>query len=194
MCVYTNRSTMIMAVILISLPLVGGCTSGSKVRLSDSALAGEPSAMWAEGKKSVETGEALVSKGEKRVATGRSQIVDGEAMISRGNRDVLAIRREYQNASSAGGVSLTPGQVAAEAKRLKAIGNRWEDAIKKIRRGNELIEKGNKTIDKGRSEIREGRMLMESGSTLMRNSQRSRLGEKLLPVPVQKKAPLKEDI
>ena len=186
MRIYRNRTTKIMAVILISLPLVGGCTSGSKVRLSDSALAGEPSAMWEEGKKSVESGEALVSKGEKRLNTGRKQVRDGEAMIGKGHQSVLIARQEYQDASSAAGTSLTPKAVTAEAKHLKAIGKRWGNSIDQIRRGNELVEKGNKHIDKGQSEVREGRALMESGSTLMRNSQRSRLGEKLLPVPVQR--------
>ena len=184
MRVYTNRTTKLMALVLMALPLISGCTSGSKVRLSDSALAGEPSAMWEEGKKSVETGEALVSKGEKRLNTGRKQVRDGEALIGKGHQSVLIARQEYQDASSAAGTSLTPKAVTAEAKHLKAIGKRWENSIDEIRTGNKLVEKGNKHIDKGQSEVREGRALMESGSTLMRNSQRSRLGEDLLPVPV----------
>lgn len=166
---------------LIILLLISGCASQSNFRLSDAALAGDPSAMWKEGQKSVDTGEALVANGENRLTAGRKQVREGEAMIRSGNQDVLLARNEYQDAAAAGGASLTPKQVAAEAKGLQIIGDRWEDSIKKIRRGNELVDKGNRSIDKGQSEIREGRALMESGSDLMRNSQRSRLGQKMLP-------------
>jgi hypothetical protein len=81
------------------------------------------------------------------------------------------------------GVLPRPKDVDAEAKRLRAIGKRWEGAIEEIKDGNTLVYKGNKSIDLRQSEIREGRALMESGSTLMRNSQRIRLGDEMLPLP-----------
>lgn len=183
MQIRNNYSPRTTSILLLAAILVSACAGGSKVRLSDAALSGDPSAMWAEGQKSVQTGEDLVSKGEKRLAEGRKQIRDGEVSIDAGNRQVRQERQNYQNAVLAGGRSSTPTEVDAEAKRLRAIGNRWEDAIDEIKKGNKLVDKGNKNIDRGQAEIREGRKLLEQGSTLMRNSQRARTGAKLLPVP-----------
>ena len=179
-----NKKPLRTAVVpfLVALAL-GACAGGSKVRLSDAALSGNPSAMWEEGQKSVQAGEALVSKGEKRLAEGRKQIRDGEAFIDTGNRQVRLERQNYQKAVLAGGQSTSPKEVEAEAKRLRAIGDRWEAGINDIKKGNNLVKKGNKNIDRGQAEIREGRQLLEQGSTLMRNSQRTKEGATLLPMP-----------
>ncbi len=165
--------------------MIAGCASSGGVEVSDEALSGNPVAMWDDGQKTVKKGEALVKKGESRLEDGREQIRDGEAMISKGNDKVRDSRQDYQAKARSGGASSTPKEVAAEAKRLKAIGAIWEDGIEEIRDGNKLVEKGNKALEKGQSEIRQGRSLIESGSTLMRNSQRIRLGEDLLPAAIE---------
>lgn len=172
-----NRIILLAGVI----GMLAGCGGGAGLKLSDAALSGDPDAMWAEGQKAVASGEALVKKGEAQLTEGRKQVREGEAAIRAGNQAVLRARRDYQAAVAAAGSSSTPDEVAAEAKRLKNIGKRWEDAIDDIKDGNKLVEKGNKNIDEGQSEVRGGRRLMESGSNLMRNSQRTRMGEPLLP-------------
>ncbi|MEL7187126.1 MAG: hypothetical protein AAFN50_11940 [Pseudomonadota bacterium] len=162
--------------------LAGGCAN-SGFKLNDAAISGNPDAMWEEGQRAVMTGESLVDKGEKRLADGRKQVRDGEAKIATGNKRVLQAKEDYIAATIAAGAATTPKQVEEESKRLRAIGKRWEVAIDEIRDGNRLVERGNKSIDQAHSEIREGRGLMAQGSTLMRNSQRSRLGEEMLPIP-----------
>lgn len=177
-----KRMVTALSLLLVAM-FVSACAGGSRLRLSDAALSGDPSAMWEEGQKSVQTGEELISKGEKKLEEGRKQIREGEALVDSGNKQVREERQNYQNAVLAGGRSNSPKEVEAEAKRLRAIGNRWEDAIDDIKQGNKLVDKGNKNIDRGQAEIRDGRKLLEQGSTLMRNSQRAKLGEDLLPMP-----------
>lgn len=67
---FTNRTIFVVTAVL----LIGGCATGSKVRLSDAALSGDPSAMWEEGQKFVATGEDLVAKGEKGLKDGRKDV------------------------------------------------------------------------------------------------------------------------
>ncbi len=176
-----TRLFSIMILLAGALGMLAGCGGGAGLKLSDAALSGDPEAMWVEGQKTVASGEALVNKGEAQLAEGRQQVREGEAAIRAGNQRVLQARRDYQAAVAAAGGSATPADVAAEAMQLKNIGKRWEDAIDDIKDGNKLVDKGNKNIDSGQSEVRAGRRLMESGSTLMRNSQRTRMGEPLLP-------------
>ncbi len=150
---------------------------------SDAALSGDPQAMWAEGQKTVVKGEQMVTKGDKQLAEGRNKVREGENMIDSGNERMLQARQDYQSAARAVGASTTPGQVSTEAKKLKEIGSRWEDAIDNVKTGNKLVTKGNKMINDGQAQISEGRRMIEYGSTMMRNSQRSQLGEELLKAP-----------
>ena len=168
--------------VLIALYVLSGCnTTGDGI--SDEALAGDPAAMLADGSRLNTRGAELVAKGESRLAEGRQQVRDGERQIEAGTASVAAARSEYRQNAGRGGQANSPKGVESEAKELRAIGNRWEDAIEEIRKGNALVDKGNKNIDRGQSEIREGRLMMERGSALVRNSERIRLGDTLLEVP-----------
>ena len=178
-------STGKLLAILVFLTLTSCAGLPGKSKTSDAALAGDPQAMWSEGQKVVQHGEQLVSKGEQRLADGRKQVRDGQSMVTEGNERVIQSRLDYQAAASAVGGSSTPKEVELEAKRLKTIGERWENAIDEIKQGNKLVDKGNKNIDRGQADIRDGRAQIESGSVLMRNSQRIRLNEELLPAPDQ---------
>lgn len=167
-----------LGLLIAGLALVTACASTGP---SDAALSGDPSAMWEDGGEDVASGEKLVKNGENQLLEGRKQVREGEAMIARGSQGTLNARQDYQDAAKFTGKASTPDELAKEAKRLKSIGDQWEDAIDDIRDGNKLVTKGNRTIDRGQSEIRVGRALIEAGSTMMRNSQRLRLGEELLP-------------
>lgn len=166
--------------LLASTMFFTGCASTGP---SDAALSGDPVAMWEDGQKEVTRGEKLVKSGDTRLAEGRKQVREGEALIDSGNAGTLRARQDYQDLALLTGKANSPDEVAKETKRLKAIGKRWEEAIDDIKDGNKLVSKGNKSIDRGQAEIREGRMLMDAGSTMMRNSQRTRIGEDLLPIP-----------
>lgn len=173
-----------VAGIFFALLLLSGCTGLSGTHEpSAAALKGDPDAMWADGLKAIEKGEPLVKDGESRLQEGRKQVREGEDMVRRGGTAVMQSRQDYQTAALAAGSASNPDGVKKEAKRLKAIGARWEDAIEQIKDGNKLVAKGNKNISRGQSEIRKGRALLESGSTLMRNAERIRLGEQPLPDP-----------
>ena len=167
---------------LLCLFAVTGCAATGASKLDDNALSGDPDLMWAEGQERSKKGERLLKKGEERMADARAQVRKGEAKIREGGEGVLKSRREYEIASRKTGGATTPNIVADEAKRLKVIGKRWEDALDTIKAGNKLVEKGNKNINTAHSEIREGRVLIESGSVLMRNSERTRRGDELLPI------------
>ncbi len=171
-----------IASVLASAVLLHGCASTGN-GVSDAALSGDPIAMGKDGTKLNTRGAELVKDGEKLLIKGRKQVRDGDAMVQNGSSLVTNSRFEYKDIANAGGSASTPDTVAKEAKRLKAIGERWEDAIDTIRDGNSLIDKGNKNIDEAQSSIRRGRQMMERGSALVRNSERARLGEILLPVP-----------
>ena len=157
------------------------CAATGTANLGDNVLSGNPDTMWAEGQERSKKGERLLKKGEERMADARAQVRKGDAKIREGSEGVLKSRREYEIASRKTGGAASPKAVADEAKRLKVIGKRWEDALDTIKAGNKLVEKGNKNIGTAHSEIREGRVLIESGSVLMRNSERMRRGDELLP-------------
>lgn len=115
---------------LLALLLVTACT-----RLSDThepsaaALTGDPDAMWADGQKAIAKGDPLVKNDESRLREGRAQVREGKDMIHRGSKTVMQSRQDYQTAARAAGSASNPDGVKREAKRLKAIGSRWEDAI-----------------------------------------------------------------
>ena len=167
---------------LIGIFVVTGCATAGTSMPGDIALSGDPDNMWVEGQERSKKGERLLKKGEQRMADARAQVRKGEAKIREGNEGVLKSRREYEIAARKTGGATAPNVVEDEAKRLKVIGKRWEDALDTIKAGNKLVEKGNKNIETAHAEIREGRVLIETGSVLMRNSERMRRGDELLPI------------
>lgn len=176
-----NQRPLVMLGHVVALFLLAGCaTDFGRSGVSNAALVGNTEAMWKDGQRAVERGEALIGSGEKKLAAGQKKVRDGEAMISQGNSKVTQSRLDYQAAAVTSGGSSNPREIQFEARRLRAIGDRWQDAIEEIKAGNSLLLKGNEEISKAQSDIREGRALIESGSTLMRNAQRSRLGDKPL--------------
>jgi len=177
-----TRTFARIAATTLFVTLVAGCATAGTSTLSDAALSGDPDAMWSKGQDLARKGERKIKKGEQRMADGRRQIRDGEAKIRDGSERVAKSRRDYENAVASAGDAGTPKVVSDEAKWLKAIGKRWEDALDTIRAGNLLVENGNKNIETGRAEVREGRLMIESGSILMRNSERTRRGDELLPI------------
>ena len=182
---YRHKSLTGLAAAMLVCGLVAGCATSGASGFSDATLAGDPDAMWAEGQEKSRKGERLISKGESRMAEGRRQIRNGEAKIRDGSERAAKSRSEYENAVASAGAAKTPNVVTDEAKRLKAIGKRWEDALDTVRAGNLLVENGNKNIETGRAEVRQGRILIESGSILMRNSDRTRRGDALLPIIIR---------
>jgi|GEM_PF-3420611 len=169
----------VLATVLLATIFMGGCSSTGGI--SKAALSGDPVAMAAEGARLNSEGAELVRKSEAKSVDGRKLIRDGEAMVQDGSTRVTNARFEYKDIANASGKATDPKTVAKEAKKLKAAGKRWEDAIDIIRDGNKLIDKGNKTVDEAQGDVRKGRQMMERGSVLVRNSARSRYGEELLP-------------
>lgn len=166
------------SIITTLLALVAACASiGSDSGPSDAALSGDSNAMWVDGQKMAKQGEELTAEGEDQLSEGRGQLRDGEKLIREGNIGVSKARVDYQNVARATGEAATPAIVHEEAKQLKIVGKRWQDAIDKIRDGSKLVKKGNKNIDRGQADIRKGRMLLDSASDMMRNSKRAQLGE-----------------
>ncbi len=155
-----QRVTAILGVVIPMIFLTGCAADLGRSGISNAALVGDTEAMWKDGQQAVERGEALISQGNSKVAQSR---------------------QDYQAAAVISGASSNPKEIEFEAKRLRAIGDRWQDAIDEIKEGNQLISKGTSEISAAQSEVREGRALVESGSTLMRNAQRKRLGVKPLP-------------
>ena len=177
----SGSSILRMARALIAIMIfgvVGGCAGTSTTESDAAPMVSNRSAMWEDGAKAVDTGEAMVTKREKRLEPGRQQVRDGEARIRSGNERSEKARQEYEDAASNESAS-----EQEQANALREIGLRWKKAIQEIKEGNKLVAKGKANIDRGESEIREGRSLMETGSILMRNAHRSRLGLSLLPLP-----------
>lgn len=168
--------------VFIGALLLQGCASTGD-GVSDAALSGDPAAMAKDGVNLNSRGAVLLKKGESRLVEGRKQVRDGEAMVINGSTLVTNARFEYKDVAGTSGNAITPELVSSEAKRLRKIGDRWEDAIETIRDGNSLITKGHKNIGEAQSDIRNGRRMMQRGSTLVRNSERTRLDQALLPVP-----------
>lgn len=176
------QRVVITTLLLVSAAFVGGCASKGP-SVSDAALSGDPASMERDGAKLNTRGAELVKDAEERLIKGRKQLRDGEAMVQSGSTRVTNSRFEYKDLANASGGASTPSAVADEAKKLKAIGKRWEEAIESIRDGNKLVDKGNKTIAEAQEDIRKGRQMMEQGSTLVRNSARIRYNQALLPLP-----------
>lgn len=161
--------------------LLSGCASSmSNAKISDAALSGDSTAMWDDGQKLAKKGEEATAKGQEQVNKGRAKVRKGEEKVQKANTAMTRLRIEYQTAARQTGDATTPKAVKAEAKSLKEIGGRWEDAIDAIRDGNKMIDRGNEAVDKGQTTIRKGRKLLDEGSTLMRNSKRLELGVDLL--------------
>lgn len=173
------RAAWLLAISVLT--CVGCASSGDNI--SDAALSGDPAAMARDGLALNTRGRELLSRGEKRLKEGREQVRDGELMVNSGSESVASLRADYRAAARLGGDANTPRAVSTEAKRLKKLGNDWEEAIERVRDGNELVSKGNKNIERAQSEIREARRMMSKGSALVRNSERARSGETLLSVP-----------
>lgn len=173
---------VIAILLLLSATFIGGCASKG-LSVSDAALSGDPTAMARDGATLNTRGAKLIKDAEKRLIEGRKQLRDGEAMVQSGSTRVTNSRFEYKDLANASGNATSPGAVAEEAKKLRTVGNRWEDAIESIRDGNKLVDKGNKTIAGAQEDIRKGRQMMEQGSTLVRNSARIGYNQALLPMP-----------
>lgn len=172
------KGRVVIAALIVS--LASACANGTRSAVDDAPVVANASVMWEDGLKAADTGEAMLTRGEKRLVLGRQQVREGEEEIRAGSERVAQAKLEYEQLV-AGGSTATDNKAQAEA--LRAIGMRWEAAIKEIREGNKLVAKGNANIDRGESEIRDGRLLMEKGSIMMRNAHRSRLGKKLLALP-----------
>jgi len=123
------------AVFMFGVIVLAGCaTKGSSI--SEAALNGDPTAMAAEGARLNTEGATLVREAEARLVTGRKQVRDGEAKVQDGSTRVTNARLEYKDLSAASGKAADPKTVAREAKKIKAAGDRWEDAIDTIKDGN----------------------------------------------------------
>lgn len=121
-------------------------------------------------------GESLVEKGRGRIEDGNAQIDDGKAKVRRGDEKVADSRERYQALTRASGGASDPDQVFAEAKRLRKVGDDWEDAQEMIEEGQKLIEKGNAAIAKGKAEIRDGKALISSGNKILQDVRAAGLG------------------
>ena len=166
-------------IIILAAVLVVGCSSVPDMN----EMANDPDKMWEEGKKISERGEKLIVKGEKNLEEARSTLREGEGLIQSGTENILKARQDYQTAVTQFGGSSSPKEVEFEADKLAAIGERWEDAIDDVKKGNSMVAKSKTMQDKAQAQIREGRELVETGSTFIRNSQRLRLNVPLLDAP-----------
>lgn len=164
-------------IISVLVALVSACSSTPN--LED--YANDPDGMWQEGKKLSEKGEKLISKGESTLEDARKELREGEILIQSGTDAIIRARQDYQNEATLIGNSSTPQEVEFEAEKLNAIGERWEDAIDDIKKGNNMVSKSKKLQTKAQEQISEGRRLVEKGAGFIRNSQRIRLNVPLLP-------------
>ena len=169
-------------IVLVSLLVLAitGCVSTPDI----SDYANNPDGMWKEGKKLSEKGEKLIIKGEKALEQARTELRDGEALIQSGTERILRARQDYQTEAMQIGNSSSPNEVEFEASKLSAIGDRWEDAIDDVKKGNSMITRSKTMQTKAQEQIREGRELVETGSNFIRNSQRLRMNVPLIDAPV----------
>lgn len=181
----SSRLKLVAIPALFVVCLTSACAGTSRSPDNEPPAVSNPGVAWEDGRKSVETGEALLIRGERRLALGRQQIRDGEARIRDGSERAAQAKLDYQQLAGTTD-ELPAAEKKSRAEILRTVGSRWQAAIEEIKDGNRLIKTGNANVTRGEAEIREGRMLMESGSILMRNSYRSRLGQKLLPLPSKK--------
>ncbi|MDU0355208.1 hypothetical protein RS130_16040 [Paraglaciecola aquimarina] len=110
----------------------------------------------------------------------RKQLREGEALIQTGSETIIVARQDYQLEVTRIGGSSSPKEVEYEAKRLQAIGERWEDGIESVKEGNALIAKSKVSQTKAQQKVKEGRQIAETGANFIRNSQRMKLNLPLL--------------
>ena len=163
-------------ILMISASLLTACISTPK--LSD--YANNPNGMWEQGKKYSDKGEKLIIKGEKTLEKSRSELREGEALIQEASDTIIRSRQSYQIESQKIGTSTSPKEIQYEADRLSAIGDKWEDAIDDVKKGNAIVTKSVKLQSEAQAMLKEGRELVETGSNFIRNSQRMRLQLPLL--------------
>lgn len=160
--------------------IISGCSSTPKIE----DYANNPDGMWQEGKKLSDKGEKLIVKGEKALEESRAELREGEALIQSGTDRIIRARQDYQIEATQIGRSSNPEEVEFEADKLNAIGERWEDAIDDVKKGNSMVAKSRKMQAKAQEQVREGRQFIEAGSNFIRNSQRLRMNVPLLDAPI----------
>jgi hypothetical protein len=168
-------------ILLIALTsfFIAACSTTPKM----SDFSNDPDAMWEQGKKQSDKGEKLIVRGESTLEKSRKILREGEALIQLGSDTIIRSREEYQLEASKIGGSSSPKEVEFEAKRLMAIGDKWEDAIADVKKGNSMVAKSKTIQSEAQALIKEGRELVEVGSNFIRNSQRMRLNIPLLDAP-----------
>lgn len=168
-------------IILMSLMvlLISGCSTTPKIE----DYTNNPDGMWQEGKKLSEKGEKLIIKGEKALEDARTELREGEAYIQSGTERILRARQDYQATSLQIGSSTSPKEVEFEANKLNAIGERWEDAVNDVKKGNAKMAKSKTMQIKAHDQIKEGRELVENGSSFIRNSQQLKMNSTLTVAP-----------
>lgn len=165
-----------LLILIISATFLTACVSTPKL----GNYANDPNGMWEQGKKYSEKGEKLIIKGEKTLEKSRTELREGEALIQIASDTIIRSRQSYQLESQQIGASTSPKEIQYEADRLTAIGDKWEDAIDDVKKGNSMITKSKKLQTEAQAMIKEGRELVETGSNFIRNSQRMRLELPLL--------------
>ncbi|MDT0581527.1 hypothetical protein [Brumicola blandensis] len=168
-----------LLILLTTLTILSGCASSPKME----EFANDPEGMWEQGKKYAEKGEKLIIDGEKALEASRKQLREGEAMIQSGSDAIIKARQDYQLEVTRIGGSSSPKEIEYEAERLQAIGERWEDAIESVKKGNALVAKSKANQTKAQQKIKEGREIAEIGANFIRNSQRMKLNLPLLDAP-----------
>ena len=168
----------ILLLVVVSL-FIAACSTTPK--LTD--YSNDPTAMWEQGIKLSDKGEKLIIKGEKALEASRKELREGEALIQSGSEMVIRARQSYQLEAARIGGSSSPKEIEYEAERLTSIGDKWEDAINDIKKGNKMVAKSKEMQTDAQAYVKEGRELVESGSNFIRNSQRMRLEIPLLPAP-----------
>lgn len=143
----------------------------------------DPDAMWEQGKKQSNKGEKLIIKGEKLLEQSRQEFREGEELIQLSSDAILKARQDYQLEATRIGDSTSPKEIEFEADRLIFIGEKWEDAIDDVKKGNAMVEKSKQRQTEAQAYIKEGREAVELGSNFIRNSQRLRLSIPLLDSP-----------
>ena len=165
-----------LVLVFASVVILLGCTSTPSME----NYTNDPDRMWEEGKKLSERGEKLLTRGEKDLEKARAMLREGEGSIQSGTEKIIAAKQAYQLAVLQLGASTSPKEVAFEATTLSSIGERWEDAINEVRKGNSLIEKSKDRQVEAFECIKEGQQLIEQGSKFIRNSQRIKLNAPII--------------
>ena len=140
-----------LLILIISATFLTACVSTPK--LGD--YANDPNGMWEQGKKYSEKGEKLIIKGEKTLEKSRTELREGEALIQIASDTIIRSRQSYQLESQQIGASTSPKEIQYEADRLTAIGDKWEDAIDDVKKGNSMITKSKKLQTEAQAMIKE---------------------------------------